>query len=52
MNTQRPLDRAAHLRTEASALPGPLAAAYKRRANELALQAHLIEAYERVAVAA
>lgn len=52
MHARKPLDRAARLRTEARSLPDPLAVAYKRRAAELELEAHLREATERVAVAA
>ena len=37
-------ERAARLRAEAAALPGPLAVAYKRRAAELELEVHLREA--------
>ena len=52
MYARNPQDRAAHLRSEAGSLPAPLAIAYKRRAAELELVAHIHEAYERVAVAA
>ncbi len=52
MNAQTPRTRAARLRDQAAELPAPLATAYRRRAAELELQAHLIEAKERVAVAA
>jgi hypothetical protein len=52
MNTNSPCIRAARLRDQAADLPAPMATAYRRRAAELELQAHLIEAMERVAVAA
>lgn len=52
MNAQNPRTRAAQLRHQADSLPAPLAVAYRRRAAELELQAHVIDAYERVAVAA
>ena len=46
------LERAAFLRREADTLPAPLALAYRRRASELELQAHLQDPYAGVAVAA
>ena len=52
MNAHTPRTRAARLRSQATDLPGPVATAYRRRASELELQAHLLEATERVAVAA
>jgi hypothetical protein len=36
------LARASSLRLQADRLPGPLAAAYRRRADELELEAYLI----------
>jgi hypothetical protein len=38
--------KARRLRTEASELPSPLAAAYRRRASELELQAYLLSAQQ------
>ena len=46
------LERAAFLRREAEALPTPLALAYRRRASELELKAHVQGAFDHVAVAA
>lgn len=52
MTTRTNRQRARRLRREAAALPGPLAHAYRRRAAELELEAHLQHALERTAVAA
>ena len=52
MSPSTNLERAAFLRREAEALPAPLALAYRRRASELELKAHLLGAFDQVAVAA
>lgn len=52
MSPNTTLERAARLRSEADGLPSPLAMAYKRRAAELELRAHVLGAYEPLAVAA
>jgi len=52
MNTQAPCARAAYLRDAAKRLPFPLATAYKRRAAELELEAHIVGAFAPVAKAA
>ncbi|MGI9622672.1 MAG: hypothetical protein ACR2PK_07540 [Acidimicrobiales bacterium] len=52
MGATNPCRRAEFLRNEAEALPSPVAVAYRRRASELELEAHLRNIYERVAVAA
>jgi hypothetical protein len=52
MTTKNPCQRAAYLRDTASSLPAPIALAYKRRAAELELKAHLLGVYQVEAVAA
>lgn len=52
MTTDLNRQRARRLRREAATLPAPLAIAYRRRAAELELEAHLTHALERTAVAA
>lgn len=52
MKTKHARTRASRLRSQADALPEPLAVAYRRRAAELELQAHCLEHLEPLAVAA
>ncbi len=52
MTTKNQCERAAYLRDVASSLPTPVAVAYKRRASELELEAHLLGAYGPQAMAA